>query len=151
MAAKYGWEIPKRFDELKCLEEVVSAARFLNPVVHEGFVVVDQNWNRLKVKSAGYVALHHMGGNYDRGGISGVDDRGRRRSLLQIARSNESDEFLAYYPDLEEEFRQVQSELDHLLRVLEAGVEGRLCHTPPQLARILRKLQHQGGASLSTA
>ena len=26
---------------------------------HEGFVVVDNNWNRIKVKNPAYVAMHH--------------------------------------------------------------------------------------------
>merc|ERR1712232_1390906 len=93
-----GWDMPRRFDDLRTLNAVVVAARSLNPVIQEGFVVVDQQWRRVKVKSASYVALHHLGGNYDRGGSSALDDRGRRRSLIQIARNNEGDEFLAYYP-----------------------------------------------------
>merc|ERR1740121_218250 len=59
-------------------------------------------------------------------------------------RSNESDEFLAYYPELEDEFRQVRLQVDHLLRLLEAGLDFRLSRVPaPQLLRLVRKLQSQ--------
>jgi hypothetical protein len=116
-----GWNTPRRFDDLKTLDAVVAAARLLNPVIQEGFVVVDQQWRRTKVKSASYVALHHLGGNHDRGGSSGLDDRGRYRSLVQIARNHEGDEFLAYYPQLEEEFHGVLAKMLALERMLEAG------------------------------
>jgi hypothetical protein len=117
-----GWDMPRRFDDLGTLDAVVASARLLNPVIQEGFVVVDQFWRRTKVKSASYVALHHLGGNHDRGGSSALDDRGRHRSLVQIARNNEGDEFLAYYPQLEAEFREVLARMLALERILEAGV-----------------------------
>lgn len=44
------------------LESVISAAEAMNKdgvVEHEGFVVVDSNYNRMKVKNPEYLRLHH--------------------------------------------------------------------------------------------
>lgn len=146
IAKVYRWPVPRRFDAyLTTLDEVVVATKSLNPVVQEGFVAVDQHWQRLKIKSASYVALHHIGGNTDRGGVSGLDSRGRRRSLLQIARSNEGDEFLAYYPDLQEEFHEVRCRLRALQSHLEHGSSG--CMSV-QVGRLSKKMRQD---SLSVA
>jgi hypothetical protein len=111
IASAYGWKIPKRFDSLRSEVEVVAAAQRLNPIEQEGFVVVDRCWRRLKVKSAGYVAIHHLkerpGGTYT------------ARRLLEIARNNEGDEFLAYFPDLASQHRQAQLGLARLSTQLE--------------------------------
>jgi len=41
---------------LKTLDEIVSAAEILDPINEgEGYVVVDQNYNRIKVKSSNYI------------------------------------------------------------------------------------------------
>ena len=42
------------------LEEAISAAEKLNPLVQEGWVVKDKNFNRIKVKSVAYVQMHHL-------------------------------------------------------------------------------------------
>jgi len=137
-----GWDIPKRFDPgMSTLNEVLAAARLLNPVAQEGFVVVDQQWRRLKIKSASYVALHHMGGNADRGGCSGQDAWGRRRSLLQIARYKEGDEFLAYYPELRQEFRGISARLHALELYLEQGEHDG--HGGSQIARWRKKMRQE--------
>ena len=116
----YGWDIPRRYDGLLDLDSVTAAAKRLNPVVQEGFVVVDKDWKRIKVKSAAYVALHHIGGNLDRGGVGGATKAPlRRRRLLEIARNNEGSEFLAYYPSLADEYGGLRSRLCALRDFLE--------------------------------
>lgn len=61
-----GIEKPARYT-LHSLEECISAASKLNEgmknaddIDAEGFVVVDANWNRVKVKSPGYLAAHYI-------------------------------------------------------------------------------------------
>ena len=48
-------------------EDALAAAEKLNvadkDVEHEGFVVVDKNWHRIKIKSPAYLALHHAWNN----------------------------------------------------------------------------------------
>ena len=70
MDSDIGIEKPKEYP-LKSLDDCVTAAGELNKsddgqvhgVKKEGFVVVDGNWNRIKVKSPDYLMLHRMSSN----------------------------------------------------------------------------------------
>lgn len=65
-----GIEKPKEYC-LKSLDDCLNAAYDLNKsddgLIHdvkkEGFVVVDDNWNRIKIKSPDYLMLHRMSSN----------------------------------------------------------------------------------------
>lgn len=65
-----GIEKPKEYP-LKSLGDCINAAIKLNQskdgevhkVSKEGYVVVDGNWNRIKVKSPDYLMLHHLSSN----------------------------------------------------------------------------------------
>ena len=60
-----GFIKPKSYS-LRTLEECVEAAETLNDgnaIEKEGFVVVDKNHNRVKIKSPAYVAMHRMAAN----------------------------------------------------------------------------------------
>jgi len=92
-----GYQRPIEF-KLQTIEDVVQAAREL-PFNHEGYVVVDKDYNRLKVKSPAYVAVHHLKNN-------GVINRKR---LLDLILLNEIDEFITYFP----EYRKVATKIDN--------------------------------------
>lgn len=70
MDSDIGIEKPKEY-QLKSLDDCVNAAGELNKsddgqvrgVKKEGFVVVDGNWSRIKVKSPDYLMLHRMSSN----------------------------------------------------------------------------------------
>ena len=70
MDSDIGIEKPKEYP-LKSLDDCVTAAGELNKsddgqvhgVKKEGFIVVDGNWNRIKVKSPDYLMLHRMSSN----------------------------------------------------------------------------------------
>ena len=82
---------PKSYS-LSTLEDCIEAAKALNTdgkVENEGFVVVDANWNRVKIKSPDYVAMHHLAN-----GLS-------REDLLHIIRIGEVKEVLNYFPKYE--------------------------------------------------
>jgi len=68
----------------------------------EGFVVVDENFNRVKVKHPLYVTLHHL------------LDRNSPKSLLEIVRLGETSEYMAYFPDMSREFQQIKDAYDNL-------------------------------------
>lgn len=91
----YGWEICKTFN-LNSIEEVIKSADKLNPIQNEGYIVVDKNFNRIKVKSPAYVALHHL------------RDSMSPRRMLEIVRTNESSEFLNYFPEYKELYIDTQ-------------------------------------------
>ena len=82
-----GVQKPKTF-QLSSLTECVDAAKKLD-YDSEGFVVVDANWHRIKIKSPAWVAVHHLIGN---GAMS-------LRRLLGII--DDHQEFLTYFPEYE--------------------------------------------------
>lgn len=59
IAKSHNWKTPKQYD-FKSVEEVLEASRRLDGASQEGFVCVDEAWNRVKVKSPQYVALAHL-------------------------------------------------------------------------------------------
>lgn len=61
-----GVRKPKSYP-LSCIEDCINAAIALNrdgqnadDVENEGFVVVDKNWHRIKIKSPDYIMMHHL-------------------------------------------------------------------------------------------
>ena len=68
------------------LEEVVDVASKLKDE-KEGFVVVDANWHRVKIKSPYYVAKSHY-----------FNDSIAMSKLIEIFLSGDYDEFITYFP-----------------------------------------------------
>lgn len=86
-----GFKVPKEY-KLQTLEDCLAAARSLESadlyhVEHEGFVVVDDNWNRVKIKNPSYVAAHHI-----RSKQPTFED------MFEIWLTNEKGEFLSVFP-----------------------------------------------------
>lgn len=96
-------DTPKWFD-LSSLESVVTAAGQLEPLQQEGYVVVDGNFNRIKVKSPAYVAIHHA-----------KDKLGSRRQIADIIRKGEHSEALAHFPELQHVFTDVKARYDRII------------------------------------
>lgn len=83
--------------DFSSLEEVQQAATFLGDN-QEGFVVVDENWNRIKVKGDRYFKLHFMLNN-------GKPD------YLKLILNDGKDEFLSYFPRYAKGFAEVEEKL----------------------------------------
>lgn len=92
----YAFEMPKRYP-LHSLEDVQKAANAL-PWNQEGYVVCDNNFNRVKIKSPQYVMAHYARNN-------GVVNTER---LVQIVLDGEQKEFLAYASDYADELKKVE-------------------------------------------
>lgn len=94
---------PKVFP-LRSIDECIEAANELD-CNHEGYVVVDKHFNRVKVKSPTYVSLHHMKNNgvlsYERG--------------LEIVRGNELEEVLTYFPEFAPHLEAIKEKHDKML------------------------------------
>lgn len=105
-ATKYGWECVKMFN-MRNESEVINAANKLNGYEDEGFVIVDKDFNRVKVKSLGYVR------------IANIKKRMDLESLLEIHIRNEQSEFLSYFPEFNREFLNLKEKFDKT--VLEYG------------------------------
>ena len=90
------FSIPKRYP-LHSLEDVQKAANAL-PWDQEGYVVCDENFNRVKIKSPSYVMAHYARNN----NIISTE------RLVQIVLNGEQDEFLIYASDYADELHEVE-------------------------------------------
>jgi hypothetical protein len=111
---------PVREFQLHSLKDILSTFDTMNPLVQEGYVVMDRAFNRLKVKHPGYVALHHL------------KDSMSPRRVLEIVRSGEAGEVVANFPEWGDAFARVQARYDGLVmhlttewRRLKAVADGR--------------------------
>lgn len=82
---------------MSTIEEILSSAKELDPSKQEGFVLVDKNFNRIKVKSEKYVLIHHLKDSLN-------DDK-----IIELIKSGEDSEVMAYFPDLKKKFDQYKS------------------------------------------
>jgi hypothetical protein len=111
-----GIRIPKKYG-LSSLEEVIQSAESL-PFSDEGYVVVDDSFKRIKVKSPSYVAAHHLANN----GTVSV------KNVVEMIQTGESEEYLTYFPENKIAFEKVESalkKLNHQLHLLVDDYEKR--------------------------
>jgi hypothetical protein len=104
-----GVEKPKHYP-LNTLQDCLNATSRM-PFNEEGYVVVDGNWNRVKIKSPAYVAAHHLKNN-------GVITKSR---IVAVLRQNEQDEFLSYYPEYQEAFSEVEEKINLFVSDMEGA------------------------------
>lgn len=94
-------------DLTDCLAAVAMLNFNKDSVEKEGFVVVDGNFNRIKIKSPEYVAEHHI--------------RSKQPTLKDIYivwKKNEKSEFLSYFPAYEEVFDFIDLQKEIILSEL---------------------------------
>ena len=102
---------PKTFP-LNSLDDCMRAAANL-PFNEEGYVVVDANFHRVKVKSPEYVRVHRLGNN-------GVITVGR---IIEIIRQNEQAEFLTYYPEYATLINQTREKINVVISDLQERID----------------------------
>lgn len=73
------------------------------PWSEEGYVVVDENFNRIKIKNPAYVAVHHL------------KSKTGEHNILTVVKSNEIEEFAATFPERREEIFKLKANYDALL------------------------------------
>jgi len=95
--------IPTYF--LSSIDECIAAAEALGEN-NEGFVVTDTHFNRLKVKTPWYIAMHHMRG----GGVLTV------RRVIELWTTDLLDDFVGNFPEYQE---FVQTVMDKVVDVIE--------------------------------
>lgn len=91
------FDVPKIFP-ISSLSDVINAANTL-PWDEEGYVCVDQNFKRCKIKSPQYVKAHYVRSN---GCIN-------ERHLLEVILSGEEEEFLIYAPDYSDRLNEIKA------------------------------------------
>ena len=92
---------------LNSVEDIIKAAESLNPMQNEGFVVVDGNFNRVKIKSPSYVMIHHL-----KEGMF-------QRRIIRLIQLGEQSEVLSYFPEYQEMFTEIQALIDAKLAEIE--------------------------------
>ena len=120
---------------LRTMADVQATLVNMPPLEQEGYVVVDGAFNRVKVKSPAYVALHHM-----------TDGFGPRR-IAEIIRRGETSELLAHYPEWKTDFDAIQTKYNALLAEIESSYE-RLKNIPEQKAFALEAVKTRCPAAL---
>ena len=91
------FKIPEVFP-LKSIDECIAATKNM-PWDEEGYVVCDKDFNRVKVKSPAYLAVHRLRGE-------GVMSYAR---AIELVRMNEVDEVLAYFPEFKDALLECKS------------------------------------------
>jgi hypothetical protein len=82
---------------LKTEQEVKEAANKL-PFDEEGYVVVDSSYHRVKIKSPAYVNAHKLVNNHVV----------NKEKILDLIRANEQSEFLSYFPEYQNDFKDIE-------------------------------------------
>lgn len=117
-----GVRKPKEYN-LTSLEDCVDFLKqYDTNNLIEGFVVVDKDYNRIKIKTETYLSLHYLSNN----------NTLTLKRAIALIRGNELDEFLPYFPHFEEYIDKVKKAiyrfcLDFTMTRMEALVE-RLYH-----------------------
>lgn len=86
---------------------------------HEGLVAVDQNYNRVKIKSPAYLAISYLRFN---GEVT-------RKRIIEVIKMGEDKEFLAYYPEYTKYFEEVLQELKNYQNMICKTIKD-LCINP---------------------
>lgn len=105
---KADFDVVREFP-LGSMDEVVASMEHFSGLEQEGYVVVDGNFNRVKIKHPSYVAAHHM--------VSSLSPK----RLLEVVRAGEVPEILAYFPEWKTEAQSLEESFRGL--VMSAEVE----------------------------
>jgi len=100
--ADIGIEKPKTFN-ISTIETCVEAAKHLDKY-HEGFVVVDSRWRRIKVKSPLYVAIHHI-----------LNNISSEKRVIEVIVSGEDAEVVSYFPEYTGMFGSMRERIDRFI------------------------------------
>jgi len=90
---------------LQTIEDILSSFKDMNPLEQEGYVVLDAYFNRMKVKHAGYVALHHA-----KDGLNASI-----KNFVYIVLKGETAEYLSAFPELKAKMHEVKDKYNDLV------------------------------------
>jgi hypothetical protein len=87
------------------LDDLISTFKDM-PWSEEGYVVVDKEFNRVKIKNPSYVAIHHL------------KEKTAEHNILTIVKSNEIEEFASTFPERKEELYRLKNNYNALISKL---------------------------------
>ena len=97
------------------------------PWSEEGYVVLDINFNRVKIKNPAYVAVHHL------------KSKTAEHNIMEVVKSNEIEEFAATFPERREEISGLKVKYDALVVKLETAWEELIPRKPKNITPKERK------------
>ena len=99
IAEAHNWDYVRSY-AITSIEECLAAAEALDPIQTEGFVVVDAEFHRVKIKSPRYVILHHMKG------------AATPRRAIELWQTGEAAELLSHFPEMTPQIMPIHELLD---------------------------------------
>ena len=101
----YEWVDNKMPDSVRSFtlsstDGILSTFKDMDPLKQEGYVIWDENGNRIKVKHPGYVAIHHV--------VFGLSER----RMVDIILDNEVPEVVASFPALKDHMDTIKLKID---------------------------------------
>lgn len=105
-----GVKKPKRYN-LRTLEDCIETATQM-PFSEEGYVVVDKNYNRIKIKSPAYVTAHYLKNN-------NVITKSR---IIDVMKIQESSEFLNYFPEYKKAFWEIEKRIETFISIMDEKI-----------------------------
>jgi hypothetical protein len=113
---------------LQSIHDIIVSFNTMNPLQQEGYVVVDANFNRIKVKHPGYVALHH------------AKDGLNTKAFVEIARKGEVCEVITAFPEFEPLLLQAKEKVDAFVQQIQVDYDN-IKHIPEQKAFALEAVK----------
>lgn len=104
-SANFNWNVCTSYS-FRDIESVVNSANTIRGYEQEGYIVVDDNFKRVKIKSDEYVALHYL------------REQLCPRKMLEIVIKNEGSEFLTYFPEFTEFYNKIKNKYEKLLNYI---------------------------------
>lgn len=86
------------------IDACLAAADALDPLQQEGFVVVDRDFNGVKIKSPRYVTLHHLKGE------------ATPRRAIELWMNGDAGELLMHFPEFRPLIEPIHNQLDEFAR-----------------------------------
>lgn len=122
VADKLGVPLVKAFD--MNVKDVGAIKRTFDgmPFTEEGYVVVDDKFNRIKIKNPAYVAVHHL------------KSKTSEHAIMDVVKSNEIEEFAATFPERKEEIFKLHENYIKLENTLEAAWAKAKEHKPKNIS-----------------
>lgn len=130
-----GDVLPVREFPLQSIDDVLATFSALSPLAQEGYVIVDSECRRIKVKHPGYVHLHHLRDSFS------------PRAFVEIARTGETSEVLTAFPEFAPTLADYTRRIGDLCADTEAHF-GRLRDLPEQKAFALEAVKTRFPAAL---
>lgn len=87
---------------------ILASFDHIDPLTHEGYVVVDSQGQRVKVKHPRYVALHLL------------KESSNPRAFVEVLQAGETPELLTYFPELTADYLPLQTAYEALIVEIDA-------------------------------